>query len=245
MEISQVCIKQASLETKTKLADDLCRLLQVREKNEGMIKDWLLYISTSSFKLTPGEIYLAFRMAMDGEILTQNGLAFELFPELSTITTSKILKSFIDQKKLNNDNYQKSKDKLKSLSQKTETTDSEKKEIRLKLLKLIFEELTETGVSDKTHLLFSELEQKGLIEISLEEKQQTYQSELKKYIPKEIEDIRTKRAMNSRTLLKDFNQRIEKNESIAAVQNICRQIYVNSFLKNYLSDFETFKSLFF
>src|SRR5690554_3848047 len=170
MEISQVCIKQASLETKTKLADDLCRLLQVREKNETMIKDWLLHISTSNFRLTPGEIYLAFKMAIDGEILTQKGTSFELFPELSIITTGKVLQAFIAQKKQQNENYQKSKESLKALVQKTETTDSEKKEIRLNLLKIIFDELTESGKSDKTHLLFSELEEKGLIEISLEEK---------------------------------------------------------------------------
>jgi len=64
-------------------------------------------------------------------------------------------------------------------------------------------------------------------------------------IPKEIEDIRTKKALNARTLLKEFNQRIESNEPIAAVQNICRSFYVNRFLKQHIESFETFKKIFF
>lgn len=244
MEISQVSISKASLDNKTKLADDLCRLLQVREKNETMIKDWLLYISTSTFRITPGEIYTAFRMAIDGEILTSKGDLFELFPELSIITTGRILQAFVEQKKLNNDSYQRSKEKLKTIYNKQTVTESEKKEIRLNLLKIIFDELSETGTSDKTHLLFSELEERGVINISIDEKKETYQRELKKYIPAEINEIRTKRAMNARTLLKEFNQKIESKEPIVAVQNICRCIYVNRFLKNYLQSFDAFKEIF-
>ena len=244
MEISQVSISKASLDNKTKLADDLCRLLQVREKNETMIKDWLLYISTSTFRITPGEIYTAFRMAIDGEILTSKGDLFELYPELSIITTGRVLQAFVEQKKLNNVSYQRSKEKLKAIYSENPVTESEKKEIRLKLLKIIFEELTETGTSDKTHLLFSELEQRGLINISVKEKKETYERELEKYIPAEINEIRTKRAMNARTLLKEFNQKLESKEPIAAVQNICRCIYVNRFLKKHLQSFDAFKEIF-
>ncbi len=244
MEISQVSIAKTSLDNKTKLADDLCRLLQVREKNETMIKDWLLYISTSTFRITPGEIYTAFRMAIDGEILTSKGDLFELYPELSIITTGRVLQAFVEQKKLNNVSYQRSKEKLKAIYSENPVTESEKKEIRLKLLKIIFEELTETGTSDKTHLLFSELEQRGLINISVKEKHETYERELEKYIPSEINEIRTKRAINARTLLKEFNQKLERKEPIVAVQNICRCIYVNRFLKKHLQSFDAFKEIF-
>lgn len=243
MEISQENISKTSLDNKTKLADDLCRLLQVREKNEAMIKDWLLYISSSTFRITPGEIYTAFRMAIDGEILTSKGERFELFPELSIITTGKILHSFIDQKKYENESYQRSKEKLKSVFNTRVVTESEKKQIRLNLIKIILEELKETGYSDKSHLLFIELEQKKYISISVEEKKEMYQKELAKYIPTEINEIRTKRAINARTLLKDFNHRIENNESIVAVQNICRCIYVNRFLSQHLENVDYLKQI--
>lgn len=217
----------------------------MREKNEEMIKDWLLYISTSNFRLTPGEIYTAYRMAVDGEIVTPKGNRFELFPELSIITTGKILQAFTEQKKIQNDNYQRSKEKLKQIGSTNEVTESEKKQIRLNLLKIIFDELSETGTSDKTHLLFTELEQKKYINVSVEEKKQKYQQELKKYIPVETNDIREKRALNARTLLKDFQQRIDNNEPIAAVQNICRCHYANEFLKNHISSFNELKAVFY
>lgn len=241
MEISQECIKKTPLETKKKLSDDLCRLLQVREKNEEMIKDWLLYISSSNFKITPGEIYLAFRMAIDGEILTQKGLKFELFPELSIITTGKIIQAFIEQKKRSNLEYQKSKDELKLLFL-PKPPEIDKKAIRIDFLKMVFEELKTTGTSDKTHLLFAELEEKGLINISNEEKKETYKRELRKYIPVEKEEIRTKRTLNTKGLLKEFDNRVKSNQPIVAVQNACRCIYANHFLLQHIENFETFKN---
>ncbi len=242
MEISQECIKNSTVNTKTKLANDLCRLLQVREKNDEMIKDWLLYVSTTNFKITPGEIYLAFKLALDGEILTQKGTAFELFPELSITTTSRVIQAFIEQKKQLNPEYHKSKDELKLLlSPKPEI---DKKAIRRDFLKMVFEELKTTGTSDKTHLLFAELELKGLINISNEEKKATYKRELRKYIPSEKEEIRTNKSLKAKILLKEFDDRVKSNQPIVAVQNACRCIYANDFLNKHLESFEEFEAIF-
>lgn len=243
MEISQECIKNSTVNTKTKLANDLCRLLQVREKNDEMIKDWLLHVSTSNFKITPGEIYLAFKLAIDGEILTQKGTVFELFPELSIITTSKVIQAFIEQKKQLSPEYQKSKDELKLLLA-PKPPEIDKKAIRKDFLKMVFEELKTTGTSDKTHLLFTELEEKGLINIPNEEKKATYKHELRKYIPSEKEEIRTNQSLKAKILLKEFDDRVKSNQPIVAVQNACRCIYANDFLLQHLESFEEFEAIF-
>lgn len=243
MEISQASIKNTDANSKAKLADDLCRLLQVREKNDGMIKDWLLYISSSNLKITASEIYLAFKLALDGEILTQKGAKFELYPELSIITTSKVIQAFIEQKKQSNPEYQKSKDELKLLLA-PKPPEIDKKAIRRDFLKMVFDELKTTGTSDKTHLLFAELEGKGLINIPNEEKKATYKRELRKYIPAEKEDIRTNKSLKAKILLKEFDDRVKSNQPIVAVQNACRCIYANDFLNQHLESFEEFEAIF-
>jgi hypothetical protein len=47
-------------------------------RNQEMVDGWLLFISTSNFKITAGEIYLAFKMALR-DILDDKGKEIDLF----------------------------------------------------------------------------------------------------------------------------------------------------------------------
>lgn len=241
MEISQELISKAPLETKTKLTDDLCRLLQVRSKNEEMIKDWLLFVSTSNFKITAGEIYLAFKMALGREILDDKGNEIDLFPELSNNTTGKVISAYLKYKS-QNDHYIKSKDDLKRLNlPSSEISEEEKQKIRDSFLKVIFDDLVKEGFSADAWQLFFDLENSKRINISTEEKKDLYNEELKKYIPAHKEEIRLKGTFAAKSLLKDFQSKIDSGKNLTAVQNKCRSIIVSKYLKDHLSDFETFK----
>jgi len=242
MEISQANISNSLVETKTKLTDDLFRLMQVRDKNKDMAKDWLLYLTTSKFcKLTPGEVYKAFQMAVSGDLRKENGEMIYFTHELSIIATGMVLDAYLKYK---NDDavYQLAKDKLKQLALPdiSEPSDEQKKTIREGFLKVIYQEIKTDGYSHGAHLLFLELEKSGKLIISIEDKKKLYAEQLKIYIPNEQEDIKSKRSLSTKHLLKEFRDKINSGKSIVQVVNKCRSISVCNYLKDFVSDFETF-----
>lgn len=241
MEISQVNINNAPAETKLNLADDVMRLLQVRERNADMSKDWLLFISTSNFKITAGEIYLAFKMALSREILDSNGKEIDLFPELSNNTTGKVISAYLKYK-MDNLIYQNAKDNLKLLNKPVkEITEIEIKGIREDFLKTIFDEITSNGFSTDAHHLFCDLENSGKLKISVEEKKKLYDQQLKIYVPAQKEEIKLKGSFSAKHLLKDFDKRLNSRKPLIYVVNKCRSITVSNYLKSHLEDFEVFK----
>jgi len=244
MEISQVCISQLPAEKKMDLADDVMRLLQVREKNKEMTKDWLLFISTSNVKFTPGEIYLAFKMALSREILDSKGNEIDLFPELSNNATGKVIAAYLRFKN-ENDSYQKAKEKLKSLTTpKTEISETEIKKLKEDFLKMVFDEIVSNGYCSDAHHLFLELEKSGKLNISIEEKKKLYEEQLKIHIPIQKEEIRLKGSYSAKHLLQNFQERLDSGKPLTTVVNRCRDITVSNYLKDYLKDFETFKNVF-
>ena len=226
------------------LADDVMRLLQVREKNKEMTKDWLLFISTSNFKITAGEIYLAFKMALSREILDSKGNEIDLFPELSNNATGKVIAAYLRFKN-ENDSYHRAKEKLKSLTTpKMEISEIEKKRIKEDFLKIVFDEIVANGHCPDAHHLFFELEKSGKLNISIEEKKKLYDEQLKIHIPIQKEEIRLKGAYSAKHLLQNFQERVDSGKPLIAVVNKCRNITVSNYLKDYLKDFETFKKVF-
>lgn len=242
MEISQEIIAKAEPEVKLNLADDIMRLLNVRDRNSDMAKDWLIFISSSNFKVTAGEIYMAFKMAISREILDQNGKEFDLFPELSNNTTGKVISSYLRFKK-DSISYQISKDKLKALkSPINELTDLQKQEIEENMLKMIFDELKETGFSSDAWHLYLDLETSGKIKPTPEEKSKLYKEQLRKYEIEEKALIRNKYGITmSKPYLKNLTDKITGKKPVESVSNKCRSILVSKYLKDFLIDFETFK----
>ncbi len=226
------------------LADDVMRLLQVREKNVEMVKDWLIFISTSNFKITAGEIYLAFKMALSREILDSKGNEIDLFPELSNNATGKVIAAYLRFKN-ENQFYINSKDKLKSLTTpKMEISEIEKKRIKNDFLKIVFDEIVANDYCPDAHHLFFELEKSGKLNISIEEKKKLYDEQLKIHIPIQKEEIRLKGTYSAKHLLQNFQERVDSGKPLIAVVNKCRNITVSNFLKNHIADFETFKKVF-
>lgn len=242
MEISQEIIAKEEPEVKLNLADDIMRLLNVRDRNSDMAKDWLIFISSSNFKVTAGEIYMAFKMAISREILDQNGKEFDLFPELSNNTTGKVISSYLRFKK-DSISYQISKDKLKALkSPINELTDLEKQEIEENMLKMIFDEIKETGFSSDAWHLYLDLETSGKIKPTPEEKSVLYKEQLRIYEIEEKALIRNKYGITmSKPYLKSLTDKITGKKPVESVSNKCRSILASKYLKDFLIDFETFK----
>lgn len=242
MEISQEIIAKSEPEVKLNLADDVMRLLNVRERNSEMAKDWLIFISTSNFKITAGEVYLAFKMAISREILDSNGKEIDLFPELSNNTTGKVISAYLKHKK-ESLQYQLSKDKLKSLKTPVnEITEIEKQELRENLLKMICSEIKETGFSNDAWHLYSELERCGKINPSPAEKSKLYKEQLRIYELEEKRRIKTKFSLKNAT--PHINRLMEKvagKQLLESVSNKCRSIVASNYLKQFTNDYETFK----
>lgn len=241
MEISQANIKNCPVDTKTKLVDDLFRLLQVRDKNQEMAKDWLLFISTAPRfqKLTPGEIYLAFQMAVSRELVDDKGNGFEMLPELSNNTTGKVLDAYIKFKK-EDVNYNSAKDELKKNAQEANTaiTDEKKAEIREIYLLMVFHSLKDKKTSFDAWQLYDEIESR--LKISTAVKKRLYRIQEKKYrkeVARDARDGTPKFRQQLQDLVNDINAGVRNN----VVQNRCRSIVVSNYLKKHLTDFETFK----
>lgn len=242
MEISQEIIAESEPDVKLNLADDVMRLLNVRERNSEMAKDWLLFISSSNFKVTAGEIYLAFKMAISREILDSNEKEIDLYPELSNNTTGKVISAYIRHKK-NNLQYQLSKDKLKALkSPVNELTENEKLELHNNLLKLIFEDIKVSGFSCDAWHIYPNLELSGKIKPSAEEKTKLYKEQLRIYEIEEKALIRNKYSITmSKPYLNNLTDKITGKKPVESVSNKCRSILVSKYMKQFIADFETFK----
>jgi hypothetical protein len=242
LEISQATIAKSEPEVKLNLADDVMRLLNVRERNSEMAKDWLIFISTSNFKVTAGEIYLAFQMAIAREILDSNGKEIDLFPELSNNTTGKVISAYLRHKK-ESLQYQLSKDKLKALKTAEITfSEKDKLQIRENLIALVYDEIVKDGFSSDAHHFFSDLESKCKIDISVEAKKDLYKRQLKLYEAEEKAFIRGKYPNSlSGRYLKDLADKITGKAPVESVSNKCRSILVSNYLYAF-RNFETFKN---
>jgi len=243
MEISQEIIAKSEPEIKLNLADDVMRLLNVRDRNSEMSKDWLIFISSSNFKVTAGEIYLAFQMAISREILDDKGKEIDLFPELSNNTTGKVISAYIRHKK-ESLQYQLSKDKLKALkSPVNELTDLEKSKLREDLLLMIFDEISKTGFSSSAWHLYPDLELTGKLKPTPEEKSKLYKEQLRIYEVEEKSLIRNKHSITmSKPYLDKLTEKVTGKKPVESVSNKCRSILVSKYMKKFIKDFETFKN---
>lgn len=236
MEMSQDNIDNCLVETKTKLTDDLFRLLQVREKNESMSKDWLLFLtSTPKFsKLTPGEIYQAFKMALSRELRDSKNEEINLLPELSINSTGKVLTAYLEWKR-NFDSYQLAKEKLRMLRNQSGPTADEVAEIRNEFLQTVFDEIQDLKFSGSAWLLFQDIESK--LKTSNAVKKRLYRMQDKKYLKELALDVKEQgKRPHHVELLETAQKNSSKGKLNVIVQNRCRAIVVC----NYLKRFKTF-----
>lgn len=150
------------METKEKLVNDVLTLFQVRDRNgekESMKDTWLLFLM--DFKLTATEIYHAHKMAIQRNLLDQNGNEIECLPMLSTNTTGKILKAY-ERFKLTDKQLEEGREKLKLiLKPPPEPTPEEKKAERKKNWDSLVEAVKNDKKCDHAFLFYEMAVKKG------------------------------------------------------------------------------------
>ena len=208
-------------------------MMGIKSEFDQFTKQDIVKMILSSFKeLSIEEIYKAFELERYGvyEVKTDH---FQLF---DANYVSEILNKYrrwkIQEKKTLN---------LEAPKTEIEVTEEDKENIRLEFLKTVFEDLKNNGYSSDAWQFFFDLEKSGKIKLTDEEKKKLYQEEFKKYVPAEKEEIKIKSGLSAKTLLADFQKRIDSGKPLVYVQNRCRSILVSAFLKKHLTDFETFK----
>lgn len=217
------------------------KLLQVRDRNEDMAKDWLIFISRLKANITAGEIYLAHEMAITREIFTEEGKEFDLLPQLSNNTTAKVISAYLRFKKSNLE-YDRAKEKLKALkSTENEPSEKEKQKMKEELIKMIFQEVSKTGLSKSAWLIYENLH--GKIKISKEDAKRMYSYQLKIYESEVKKEATQKRGFQTKIIIKELKKTIEGGKKIQVVQNRCRSILVSDWIKKNCENAESLKEI--
>lgn len=242
MVISQEPIKETPVETKAKLATDIMRLLQVREHNEEMAKDWLLFFTTTPRynQLRPGEIYQAHKMAMSRELYDADEKQFNLIPDLSINTSAKILEAYIKYKK-NNPELAKATEELLKLNAPSGPSPEEIEKTREEFLKMIFEDVKSGKIPEEAWLLYDDVKDK--LTFTEEQRENIYRNQEHLY----IQELKREKAANprNRSVLESLENALRIKESKkynGVVGKRCKSIVVCDYLKNHVKDYETFKS---
>lgn len=193
------------------------------------------FINDKFGDLTTEEIKQAFKMYVAKEFPQ-----IKVFRILDSIVVGEVLNAYRDYRNEALRTYSHKKQLL--LTQSSPVSESEKNEIRLEYLKLLFEELKQKEYCYETHRFFLLLEANGKINISAEEKKKVYEEQLEIYIPSETLRIKSRGSYSSKFELNKLQAIIEAKQPIDAVVNICRAIVTSKYLLQFTDSFENFKN---
>lgn len=195
-------------------------------------------IKTKFGSLTIPEIKEAFKMYVAKEFPE-----IKVFRILDCIVVGDILNAFTS---FRNESLRIYDHKKKSLLTAPKiASDDEKKKIRMELLKIIFEEVQNNGISNEAHFIYDELYEAGLIKISDLDKKILYQRELEKFRASKSKEINSQSGLFRKKLLAEKQQIFNQNQPIEAVKIICKNILTSNFIKRNIKDLEALNSLIF
>ena len=223
------------------LINYLITLLNIKVSNENESKDLQIqmlvildFIKDKFGDLTAEEIKQAFKMYVAKEFPD-----IKVFRILDSIVVGDVLNAFREYRNESLRTYSQKKQLL--LTQEVPISESEKKEIRKNLLKLIQKEIKENQFSHEAHFIYDDLFEKGIIKISDLDKKILYKKELEKYNQEEIKHISDRGFYSKSKLLEELKQKINSKNPIATVQNRCKSIIISDYLTR---NFEEIESLF-
>lgn len=148
-----------------------------------------------------------------------SGAPIEHFQLFNAEYVAKVLKRYADfVMQVKNENHL----KLQEPAVEKTVSDEEKKEIREQFLQMVFGELVKDGFSDSAWILYEDIKPKLAIR--------------KEVLIRLFEIQKKKLRKQKRT------DRFNVSAVTGSVENRCRSIVASNYLKNYLTDFETFKS---
>jgi len=223
------------------LMNYLTALLNLKTSTDDEFEDFQVqmvvamdFIKSKFGQLTVEEIKEAFKMYVAREFSN-----IKVFRILDSVSIGEVLNAYIQFRNQSLAPYETKKQNL--LNSSYSISESEKQQIRNEFLKTIFDEISAREFSADAFHLYEDLLKSGKINPTDNEKKKLYQQELQKYIPAQKKEIRHKGGYSSKTLLIDFQKRIDSGKPLVYIINRCQSIIVSQYLKNYLIDFETFK----
>lgn len=223
------------------LINYLLTILNIKVSNKNEAKDLeiqMLVVSDflkSKFGfLTVEEIKEAFKMFVAREFPE-----IKVFRILDCVAIGEVLQSYTNFRNESLRTYIDKKQVL--LSAPPPKTDEEKKQIRLRFIEMLYEEIKKDKFSDSAWLLYDELYNSAKIKITDEEKRELYNKQLLVYATEQRTEIAKKSAITHKSLLQGLNDKIHSGNPIQLVRNKCKNIIVCDYLKKNMYDFEDFK----
>lgn len=224
------------------LINYLLTILNIKVSNENEAKDLQIqmlvvsdFLKSKFGFLTVEEIKEAFKMFVAREFPD-----IKVFRILDCVAIGEVLQAYTNFRNESLRTYIDKKQVL--LSAPPPKTDEEKKQIRLKFIEMLFEEIKKDKFSDSAWLLYDELYNSGKIKITDEEKFEIYNKQLLVYANEQRTEIAKKSTIISKSLLQDLNKKIQSGNPIKVVKNKCKNIIVSEYLNKNMYDFETFKN---
>lgn len=223
------------------LINYLLTILNIKVSNENEAKDLQIqmlvvsdFLKSKFGFLTAEEIKEAFKMFVAREFPD-----IKVFRILDCVAIGEVLQKYTEFRNESLRTYIDKKQVL--LSAPPPKTDEEKKQIRLRFIEMLYEEIKKDKFSDSAWLLYDELYYSGKIKITDEEKIELYNKQLLVYATEQRTEIAKKSTILSKSLLQDLNKRIQSGIPIQLVKNKCKNIVVCDYLKKNMYDFEDFK----
>lgn len=192
-------------------------------------------IKTKFGSLTVPEIKEAFKMFIAKEFPE-----LKVFRILDCVVMADVLNAYKEFRNESLRAYDRKKQNL--LEQPKAMTKEDIKKNQEELLKIVFDDLKETGLSLDAWLLYENLEANGMITISKEQKREMYAQQVQIYLLELVQETTQRYFHSAKTVIEDARNKIEKGKVIGSVANKCKSIVVSNILKNYLTDFEEFKN---
>jgi hypothetical protein len=223
------------------LINYLITILNIKVSNEDEAKDLQIqmlvvsdFLKTKFGNLTIPEIKEAFKMYAAREFSK-----IKVFRILDCISIGEVLQAYIEFRNDSLRTYTSQKQIL--LSALPEKTFEEKKEIRLKFIEMLYEEIKKDKFSNSAWLLYDEFYNSGKIKITDQKKKEIYNKQLLVYATEQRIEIAKKSTILSKSLLEDLNKKIKSGSPIQIVKNKCKNIIVCDYLKKNMYDLEDFK----
>jgi hypothetical protein len=192
-------------------------------------------IKTKFGSLTVPEIKEAFKMFIAKEFPE-----LKVFRILDCVVVADVLNAYKEFRNESLQAYDRKKQNL--LEQPKPMSEEQIKKNQEELLKIVFADLKETGISLDAWLLYENLEGNGMITISKEQKREMYAQQAQIYLVELVQETTKRYFHSAKTVIEDARNKIEKGKVIGSVANKCKSIVVSNILKNYLTDFEEFKN---
>lgn len=235
-------VKENNARELSELINFMIMILNIQKSNDEheikkMDQQMLLVgdlIRTKFGYLTIPEIKEAFKMLVSREF---PGL--KVFRILDCVSIGEVLQAYTDFRNESLRTYSHKKNAI--VNALPEKTESEKKEIREKLIRIIYDDMVKDKFSNDAWLLYDELFNSFKISPTDEYKKELYNKQLELYANEQRNVISGKGTIASRSLLNDLKKKIESANPIQSVRNKCKSIIVCDYLKKNMYDFETFK----